>query len=338
MQYTHDGLIFGNDDVETARHLRDSSPYAGGWSKFDALMLDSHLRANRVASAVYDALRWRLMADEPAGARALDAWPALMTALGGVVGSTLEELRHMFGLLHAHECLLGHPVYGAEHRAALAAALHQHVVLTAAEHQMSAVVWPWCLAVQAAAGVVLEAPALLEGAAAELRTLIERIRPEGYLVAVVEPSKGDPNTMLYTLGAVHGMVLAAEVLAHAGIDVWSHEVRGVSLMTAAFYPLYYYYYPEKWPWAVDPLAAAAVLPKKRRQSAVPSSLTLDAAQQMFRSHAALLEIVNRRRPGVRAIQLILDEVRPVVDVLGGGAVTLTHAPPLPKKRGWFGRS
>nr|MCU0476272.1 hypothetical protein [Anaerolineae bacterium] len=110
----------------------------------------------------------------------------------------------------------------------------------------------------------------------------------------------------------------AEVAAHAGIDLWGYELRSVSLMTAAFYPLYYYYYPEKWKWA--------------------EGISIDAAQQMFRQNAAFLEIINRRRPNVHAINLIVDELRPIIDPLGGGAVTLTHHPaPPPKRRGWFGR-
>lgn len=318
-QYTHFGLIFTAQDVLTAQQQRDNPPYSGAWGRFDALRTDSALRADPVAACVYDALRWRLSGDSEAGQRALEALPGLLDSAAEADCPYLDSLKRAFGLLHAYECLRDHPSHTVKHHADLHDSLYERVGALAQPnfapkpHESA-----WALAVRMATGVVLDREPIVQAAADALRETIESIHPAGYIPSIIEADTGDPASLLHTLQAVHGLTLAAEVAAHAGIDLWSHEKRSVSLMTAAFYPLYYYYYPEKWKWA--------------------EGIALDAGQQMFRQNAAFLEIINRRRQGVHAVNLILDELRPITDVLGGGALTLTHHPaPPPKRRGWFGR-
>jgi hypothetical protein len=320
MQYTPFGLIFGAQDVAAAQEHRDSAPYAGAWSKFDALLIDPHLRADPTAACAYDAFRWRLLGDAEAGSRALEAVIGLIDPdQAPEEHPYTETLKRIFGLLHAYTCLHDHPDHTAINHADLRDALYERVgIIAQPVYDFGAHEAAWLLAVRMATGVVMGSRNILDEAVGELRRTIESIHPAGYLPSIIERESGNPNSLLHTLQAVHGLTLAAEVAAHAGIDLWGYELRSVSLMTAAFYPLYYYYYPEKWKWS--------------------EGITLDAAQQMFRQNAAFLEIINRRRPNVHAINLIVDELRPIIDPLGGGVVTLTHHPiPAPKRRGWFGR-
>jgi hypothetical protein len=170
----------------------------------------------------------------------------------------------------------------------------------------------WAALLSIAAGVVLERQPAFEAGAVIYRSVVDHgIRPEGYLPAVVEGDDGFFNLLL----AVKGLILMAEAARHVGVDLWGYHNRGVSAVTAGLYPLYFYFYPEKWPWGEPP--------------------ALEAAQAFVREHAGVLEMLNRQigRP-TKAIDLILKDARPVFDAYGGGPTTLTHAPP--PRRGLFG--
>jgi len=122
---------------------------------------------------------------------------------------------------------------------------------------------------------------------------------------------------------VQALTLIAEMAANSGINLWTHDKRGVSVLTAVTYPLYYYFYPEKWPWNGE-------------QWKPSDGVELETAQNLFRQHAAFLELAAPRySTPLKAIQMILDEIRPVYDRDGGGLLTLSHAAPKRKRRGLF---
>jgi hypothetical protein len=83
-------------------------------------------------------------------------------------------------------------------------------------------------------------------------------------------------------------------------------------MTAAVYPIYYFYVTDKWTWEL---------------------LTPAQVQAAFRRHGGYLEIVYQRAQP-RDFRPLLEDLRPIYDPFAGGVTTLTHG--LPLKRGWFG--
>lgn len=152
-------------------------------------------------------------------------------------------------------------------------------------------------------------------------TIDNHIHPEGYLPLVVETS--DERTGLENqLRCAKALVLIAEMAKHIGIDLYDYNKRGVSVLTACAYPLYYYFYPEKWRWSGD----------KYRPS---EGIQQPYEQGIFRRNSAFLEIIAEHyKPPLKAIQMILDDLRPMLDPFGGGLTTLTHAPA--PRRGLFG--
>jgi hypothetical protein len=84
------------------------------------------------------------------------------------------------------------------------------------------------------------------------------------------------------------------------------------------YPLYYYFYPEKWQW----------------NGTNPNTLDQPEVERLFRLHGSFLELLNHHigQP-TRAIDLILKELRPVVDIWGGGIPSLSHGVAI--RRGLF---
>jgi len=317
--YTHFGLIFTAQDVKNAQISRDQAPYAAAWAQFEAMQVSPELQNTPAGACVYDALRWRLLGDVEAGVRALGALVLLWEFVSTESTPYVNWLKTWLGTVQAYECLRDHPAYESNlHRRLYEAASQWAGVLTPQPSEESI---PqnnaWLCAVRMAVGVALDDSALVESTVAEVRAIIDSIHPAGFIPRVINPKPTDPTNFLDSLQTIHGLTLATEIAAHAGIDLWGHQKRSVSLMTAAFYPLYYYYYPEKWKWG--------------------EGLTFEQSQGAIKSAAGYLEIVNRRRPNVHAVKMILAELRPVMDLTCGGALTLTHQPSRPQKRGWFGR-
>lgn len=304
-EYTHFGLIFTAQDVLNAQTHRDEAPYKTAWEQFESIASDAAVQANIHQRTLYNALRWRVLGDVQAGEAALIDFPVAWSDQNAAVSLPT------FGLIQAYESLRDHPA----HRSALTALIHDALPHFAHAETDDTVTRAWKNALQMAVGVTLENSALIESAVYDVKTIIESIHPAGYIPSVIQARPDDPQNFSDTVQTVHALTLAAEVGAHIGIDLWTHEKRTVSLMTAAFYPLYYYYYPEKWKWA--------------------EGLLMMDSQPVIQAAAGYLELVNRRRQNVRAVNLILNDIRPILS-LNGGATTLTHHPaPPPKRRGWF---
>lgn len=309
----HFGLTFSPTDAAQARERRSAPELAGAWAAFDALRAQP--APDPLHQAVIDAAAWRLTGDAAAAARAASVLTA--HTFEGADLPFIDGCRRAIGFAQAFECVRDSAAMTDAARAAVidqwferVAELNDRLVQPALHEQA------WLAAVNLAAGVVLEREPVFASGADTFRRIVDVVQPHGYIHAVVEPR--DAETLSRTIQTVHGLVLAAEIAAQAGVDLWAHERRGVSVMTAALYPLYYYYYPEKWPWF--------------------DGLEIEPVQAEFKRHAAFLEIVNRKNGGtVRAVKLILDEVRPVFDAWGGGPVSLTHAVVPVARRGLFRR-
>jgi hypothetical protein len=114
---------------------------------------------------------------------------------------------------------------------------------------------------------------------------------------------GDGLGFYRQIRSVQALVLMAEAAQHAGVNLWDYTVRGVSVMTAVTYVMFYHFRPDKWRWDEG---LEAVIPP------------------FFRKHAGFMEMVNRRDNRPRDIQMLLDDLRPIYDVYGGGLTTLTH--------------
>jgi hypothetical protein len=105
---------------------------------------------------------------------------------------------------------------------------------------------------------------------------------------------------------VEALTLMAEAAEHVGVDLWGYSFRGVSVMTAFSYIMYYYFFPDKWRWDVN------------------------ITNEPFREYGGFLELVNYHAYP-KDLKPLLDDLRPIYDPPGGGLTTLSHG--IVRKRG-----
>lgn len=302
--FQHYGLYFTEEHLRAARRDREREPFRSAWALLDDLRPE-----DEPAALLTDALRFALNEDSAAGERAV---AALQTAFDGDrADDLLRQMECAALLVQVYELTRGHPAFAADARrrwlercAAMVDELAQR------NDERSFVEWLWGGLTLLTAGIALEDEQRFEAGAAIYREAIDQhVRPEGYLPRAVE---GGSGSLERQLRAAQALALMAEAAAGAGVDLWGYAARGVTATTAASYCVFYYFYPEQWPW----------------QSGLD-----DSVRALYREHGAFLEIVNRHaRP--RTIQTLLDEIRPCFNPYGGGLTTLTHA--LPARRGFFG--
>ena len=301
----HDVLYCPPAALESAREDAALPPLAEAW---DALR-------ERQPDGPLDFAFRAVLLGEPAGAeRALGG--LLRAAHAGPGDSTIMERAAAFVThLHAFELIRGmaglEPTelavwldYAAEETDAQLAGdeppLHDRL---------------WRNLVRMASAIVLEREAQAQAAAAEFERVIhEEVRPQGFMSKVV--SGEDGGSLFRQIEATAALVLTAEAGQTAGFPLWEIEVRGVSALTAALLPHYYFYDTRKWKW----------------DRGVPP----EEVQARFHRYGGYLEMVNRRSPN-KDLQIVLDELRPVNTPLAGGWTTLTHGYVEKKKRrGLFG--
>lgn len=293
VNWQHFGLTFAPDAVNIARTHRSRPPYQAAWTQ-----LEGTRPLNKLSESVqWAGLRWRFLADSTTDAAIADLTQLLLNP-PDTDAQTL--LSHLLTLAQAIELLRDHPSLHETQRSDCLTAFRTQVdALTAQALPEHAA--PRYNALVLAAGVVLEDAERLQTAATTYRQQIEALHPTGYVPELVEGGSGFAQTVQYTAG----LVLSAEIAQHVGMDLWAYANRGVSAVTAGLYPLYYFYYPEQWPWH--------------------EGLSEDDTQGALRRHAGYLEMLNAQigRP-TRALDLVLDDLRPIHDAPGGGLVTLTH--------------
>ncbi len=315
-QYDHCGLYFTQQHILTARKGAKRAPFQPAWERLDAPVSS---QAAPLEQALIHGLRWRFHENEAEGETAVRLY---QTAAQSPLDdhSLLDGCMYTVGLAQLYELVRDHPhaaqITHADGPALfMQRALQVEAALDSDDPQgMAYLERIWAALLLMAAGVVTENDDFCQRAASVYHQIIDHdIHPAGFIPQVVDGKDG--GSLLRMLIALKGLVLIAEAAPRSGLDLWTYSNRGVSLTTAALYPLYYYYYPEKWQWDAD--------------------LDPDAVKADFSAHAGYLEPLNRHigRP-TQAIDLILSEIRPIFDPYGGGLLTLSHA--VPQRRGLFG--
>jgi hypothetical protein len=297
----HVGLYFTETHIAAARKEHKALDMA--WSQLAELQPQDDIEAVLLAG-----FRYRF--DDNCNAGMLAAQTLIPVLLRvGEGDNLLEQCMRLAALAQGYEML--HPLLDDEQRAQWKAAFAARGQALGAGTKYHEQVWRAALNV--IAGVVLEDEAQFEAGAEVYRRVVrEDIRPDGYIQGAVDGRDGE--SFLRHIVSTQALVLMAEAAKQVEVDLWGVEQRGVSVVTAAAYPLYYYYYPQKWRW--------------------DEGLSIDAAQRIFRTHGGFLEMVYCRRP-LRDMGMLLQEWRPVWDARGGGLTTLTHSGVVARK-GLFG--
>ena len=102
----------------------------------------------------------------------------------------------------------------------------------------------WMAALVMASGILLEREDIFNaGVEVFKRTIDTEISPRGHIPKAVEGKDG--GSLYRQILSVSALVLMAEAAAHCGVDLWKYNNRGVSVTTAAIYPIYYFYTPEQ---------------------------------------------------------------------------------------------
>jgi len=303
-QPTHYALYYSAEQAANAQKNAKRAPFK---SAFEKLQRITPLDLSE-AAVVYSQ-QWRITEDKAAAQKAAALLPDLLNA---PLNDNVQRSAAAFvALIQAFESLRGEVLPAAD-TVRITDALRDRIHAINQQPPADYAAEAWRALANTAAGVALVDEGLFaRGTDAYRAAINDDIHPDGYLPKVVEK----PNGYFDTLLSVQALTLNAQAARHAGVDLWHYNNRGVSIVTAALYPLYYYFYPEKWKWG--------------------EPLTLEEVQPHFAAHGAYLEMLNLHigRP-TKAIDLILNDQRPLFDTFGGGMTTLTHAPML--RRGLFG--
>ncbi len=303
-QPTHYALYYTAQQAANAQKNAKRAPFKNAFENFNRMTpLDLH------EAAIVYSQQWRINGDNTAAQKAV---AVLTDLLNMPLDDNLYRSAASFAaLVQAFESLRG-DVLPAADEGRIVDTLRDRIHAIHQQPSANYTAEAWRALATTAAGVALADETLFTRGTDAYRAVIDHdIHPDGYLPKVVE----NPNGYFEMLLTVQALTLNAEAAYRAGLDLWHYNNRGVSIVTAALYPLYYYFYPEKWKWG--------------------EQLTLEEVQPFFKSHGAYLEMLNLHigRP-TKAIDLILDEQRPLFDTFGGGMTTLTHAPMI--RRGLFG--
>lgn len=286
------GLIFTDDHVQKARKNKKRQPHQAGWE----MLLGASQAGNPLQQVQWDGWRYRFNADLAAGEQGIS------TLINLPVPTNTPDL---LIALQLHDLLYDHPAYKGDW---LQRCITQFDSLPQADDIVEKL---WQSVVQTAIGVLTQDEARLQDGISVFHWAIdEAIHPEGYLTEAVKVGP-EATALERQIKSVQALCLIAEMVKST--NLWKYNNRGVSITTAATYPLYYFFYPEKWKW--------------NGEEWKPSNGVTEAdAKQIFKSHAGFLELVRHHYdPPLKAIQMILDELRPVYDPFCGGLLTLSHA-------------
>lgn len=306
-QPQHIGLYFSPEHIATARRSRDREPFRSAY-----LMLADREQTGNEA-ALWGAFRYRFNMDERAGENAAQT---LMRAIDVPLSDDLtylDSVAQMLMLAQAFEMLRDHRAltYAEQTRFMNMLQLRVHE-MGFSPYKDTQVENLWMALLVMATGVVVEHEETFTlGVEVYERTIRDEISPRGFINRAVQGKDG--GSLYRQLLSSAALVLMAELAANAGVDLWSYAVRGVSVVTTALYPIYYFYTPEKWTWDAD--------------------IPVDEAQLLFRRYGGYLEMLNRR-VNHRDLRPLLEDLRPIYDARGGGLTTLSHGVAL--KRGLFG--
>ncbi|MEQ8678039.1 MAG: alginate lyase family protein [Aggregatilineales bacterium] len=320
----HFGLYFTSQQVKNAHKHKDREPFKTAWVTLrDTNPLDP------LQALLWNGLRYRFDGKVDAGEFTVSQLENHLATHADDV-SVWNALAQTLLLAQCMELVRDHPAKSDATEARWRDLLFERVgglnndtnALTFAESV-------WKSALNMATGVVLEREPIFQQAVDEFKAVIDNeIHPQGYLPRAIDPSSGG-QSLLNHLRVSQGLVLMAEMGRCVDVDLWGYANRGVSITTTTTYPLYYFFYPEKWKWVEERYMGG-----KKVEAEV---LGEDESQRMFKNNAGFLEMLNHHygNQPLRAVQMILEELRPVNDLFGGGLTTLTHGY-VEGRRGLFG--
>lgn len=306
----HDGLFFTQEHIASAQQLAAKEPLVSAFAR---------LQKNDPADAVsplWQAYHYVFRNDLEAGERALLAIEAQLDS--GVVEDMpyLDAVAETLMCGQVYEMIRQHPALSFVRRAGWINRFEERVnTLATSVYKDSYVENLWMAALVVGAGVILEREDIFQiGVEVFQNAVAFDVRPQGFIPRAIEGGGG--GAMYRQLASVSALSLIAEVASHVGVDLWGYENRGISVITAAIYPIYYFYTTEKWLWDKE--------------------LAPEDVQMWFRRFGGYLEFV-KRRTNLRDLNPLLEDLRPIFTPLAGGFTTLTHGIALPRpRRGLFG--
>lgn len=304
---THCGLYFSQEDIAAAQQALDQPPYADAWN---------FLRERQppgAEAAQMAGFRFRFQNDTAAAEAGLNVLQRALNEHPSHDRAYLEQLGETLMLIQAFEMLreaADQADASDDIRQLISARVNQ---LAADPRNDTFTEALWVAALRLCAGVALERRAWIEeGVGVFQHVIANDVRPQGHILQAVEGKDG--GGMFRQILSVAALVLMAEAARHIGMDLWSYGVRGVTVSTAAMFPIYYFYTTAKWKWDAD--------------------LQPDEVQMMFRRYGGWLEMLYRQTRH-KDVRTLLDDLRPVYSPTVGGLTTLTHGV-VEKKRGLFG--
>jgi hypothetical protein len=308
--FPHFGLYFTRDHVAYAQQNRESPVLAAAWEHLKKPALELLPSVQRAA------IGYRFLDDAETVPAALDLFAKCVhDAQSRPCDGSIELSGHWLALIHAFECFRDHSALHDDQRDQF---LRTFASTSVAQTAASAGRYGeslWALALTFASAIANDDSESVNGVIAHFQRIVaEDIRPQGFIAKVVGGEDG--GSLFRQITASAALVLIAEMGAHIGANLWTYNVRGVSVVTTAMYPIYYFYTTAKWKF-------------DRRVSE-------EAVQVYLRRHAGYLEMLNKTMQQHKDLATVLEDLRPVNDIAAGGFTTLTHAVVEKKRRGLFG--
>lgn len=304
----HYGLYFTSDHVGQAQRARDMEPFQS------AFLYLRDREQQGAQTAQWHGLRYQFEADEHAGELAIAALERYLFEPLTEDIPYLDAVAQTMMLAQAFEMTRQHPAWRDGAQFEWLNAFQERVnVLSTSPYKDTQVENLWMAALVLVSGILLEREDVFQvGVDVFKRTVDHDISPRGHIPKAVEGKDG--GSLYRQMLSVSALVLMAEAATHCGVNLWEYQNRGVSVTTAAVYPIYYFYTPDQWKW--------------------DEGITQDESQLLFRRYGGFLEILNRAI-GFKDLKPLLEDLRPIYDPHGGGLTTLTHGIPV-KRRGLFG--
>ncbi len=306
--FNHCGLYFTEDHIRQAQHERDSEPY------LSAYLFLREREQRGLEAAQWHGFRYRFEEDDRAGELAVEELEDCMDDPLTDDITYLDAIAETLMLAQSFEMTRNHPAWSVASQTRWLNLFQERVnLLSNSQYNDTHVENLWMAALVLMSGIVLERSEIMNvGIEVFQRTIDDEISPRGYIPKAVEGKDG--GSLYRQILSVSALVLMAEAASHCGINLWEYSNRGVSVLTAAVYPIYYFYTPERWQW--------------------DQNISLDEAQLLFRRYGGYLEMVNRQT-NFKDLKPLLEDLRPIYDPHGGGLTTLTHGVTV-KRRGLFG--
>ena len=292
----HSGLYFTANHIEYARRNQQRDPFKSAFERLNTL------QESGSAGVLHGAFVWKFFDNLGVGERAIQQLEALTVVDQVPANKGLNAIADAITLAHAHELLRDHPAYNQATQVRWNDAFFERArILNDGDHE-SFTDHVWLSLLNLVTGITLNDEKIVGLGVESFETIIrEEVRPQGFIAKAVDHKDG--GSMERQILASAALTLMAEAATHVGINLWDFHERGVSALTAAIYPIYYFYTTEKWQW--------------------DDALVVEAVQALFHKHGGYLEIVHKRMQS-KDVRTVLTDLRPLWDAKGGGLTTLTH--------------